>query len=196
MRGQDALPDIRSRRLLAANRTYRHHGLAPLRSFATTITNAQPDLIIPRDDLATRQLHRPYDLERKSGKTGSSICRVIERSLGPAESFSLTYTRAAFLELAQQEGIRVFHGKNRSSFVTASPIGESRVRGTHGQAGANPPCQCKLRRRYPSPKRPTAWGLAWEAAKARNEQSSLNEKNAGTANYEVRRDVRGQCVPY
>jgi carbamoyl-phosphate synthase L subunit-like protein len=92
---------------MAADKTYWYHGLAPLRSFAAAIANAQPDLIIPGDDLATRQLHRLYDLEQKRGKTGSSICRVIERSLGPAESFPVAYTRAAFIELAQQEGIRV-----------------------------------------------------------------------------------------
>src|ERR1700723_3828872 len=92
---------------MAADKIYRYHGLAPLRSFAAAIANAQPDLIIPGDDLATRQLHRLYDLEQKRGKTGSSICRVIERSLGPAESFPFAYTRAAFIELAQKEGIRV-----------------------------------------------------------------------------------------
>jgi Carbamoyl-phosphate synthase L chain, ATP binding domain len=92
---------------MAANKTYRYHGLAPLRSFAAAITNSRPDLIVPGDDLATRQLHRLYDLERKRGKTSSSICRVIERSLGPAESFPVAYTRSAFIDLARQEGIRV-----------------------------------------------------------------------------------------
>ncbi|MGB0011029.1 MAG: ATP-grasp domain-containing protein [Candidatus Sulfotelmatobacter sp.] len=91
----------------AANKIYRYHGLAPLRSFAAAITNARPDLIIPGDDLATRQLHRLYDLEQKRDHSGSSICRVIERSLGPAESFPVAYTRSAFIGLARQEGIRV-----------------------------------------------------------------------------------------
>ncbi|MGB8987859.1 MAG: ATP-grasp domain-containing protein [Candidatus Sulfotelmatobacter sp.] len=91
----------------AANKTYRYHGLAPLRSFTAAITNSQPDLIVPGDDLATRQLHRLYDLERKRGKAGSSVCRVIERSLGPAESFPVAYTRSSFIDLARQEGVRV-----------------------------------------------------------------------------------------
>jgi hypothetical protein len=92
---------------VAANKTYRYQGLAPLRSFAAAIRNSRPDLIIPGDDLAARQLHRLYDLGRKRGKTDSSICRVIERSLGPAESFPVAYTRSVFIDLARQEGIRV-----------------------------------------------------------------------------------------
>ncbi|MGC2057384.1 MAG: ATP-grasp domain-containing protein [Candidatus Sulfotelmatobacter sp.] len=92
---------------MAANKIYRYHGLAPLRSFAAAISNARPDLIIPGDDLATRQLHRLYDLEQKRDRSGSSICRLIERSLGPAESFPVAYTRSAFIDLARQEGIRV-----------------------------------------------------------------------------------------
>ena len=91
----------------AASKIHRYHGLAPLRSFAAAIANAQPDLIIPGDDLAARHLHRLYETERKNGKTNSLISRVIERSLGPAESFPVAYTRSAFIELALQEGIRV-----------------------------------------------------------------------------------------
>jgi hypothetical protein len=92
---------------MAARKTYRYHGLTPLRSFAAAITNAQPDLIIPGDDLATRQLHRLYDREQRNGEAGSFICQLIERSLGPAESFPVAYTRSALIDLAQQEGIRV-----------------------------------------------------------------------------------------
>ncbi|MGB7603123.1 MAG: ATP-grasp domain-containing protein [Candidatus Sulfotelmatobacter sp.] len=91
----------------AASKIHRYQGLTPLRSFAAAIALADPDLIIPGDDLATRHLHRLYDLKQRSGKSGSLICAVIERSLGPAESFPVAYTRSAFMELAQQEGIRV-----------------------------------------------------------------------------------------
>lgn len=91
----------------AAHKTYQYRGLTPLRSFAAAITRAQPDFIIPGDDLATRQLHRLYERERRNGEAGSFICELIERSLGPAESFPVAYTRSAFIELALQEGIRV-----------------------------------------------------------------------------------------
>lgn len=91
----------------AVRRTHRYHGLAPLRSLAVAIAEAKPDLIIPGDDLATGHMHRLYELERKNRKKDSPICRLIERSLGPAESFPVAYTRAAFIELAQKEGVRV-----------------------------------------------------------------------------------------
>jgi hypothetical protein len=90
-----------------ARRIYRFNGLAPLRSLRRAIADAEPDLIVPGDDLATRHLHRLYDRERAEGEAGSAICGLIERSLGAAESFPISYARAAFMELAAQEGIRI-----------------------------------------------------------------------------------------
>jgi len=89
------------------SKIHSYHGLAPLRSFASAIEETQPDLIIPGDDLATRHLHDLYAQERGKGKAGSPICAVIERSLGPEESFSIAYDRAAFMALARAEGIRI-----------------------------------------------------------------------------------------
>jgi hypothetical protein len=91
----------------AASKIYLYNGLAPLRSFAAAIVDAHPDLIIPGDDLATRHLHRLHEGERKNGKTDSPICALIERSLGAPESFPVAYARAAFIELAKEQGIRV-----------------------------------------------------------------------------------------
>jgi hypothetical protein len=90
-----------------ARRIYRFNGLAPLRSLRGAIADAEPDLIVPGDDLTTRHLHRLYEHERRKGKAGSSICALIERSLGAAESFPISYARAAFMELAEQEGILI-----------------------------------------------------------------------------------------
>src|SRR3984957_13637653 len=91
----------------AAHRIYRFNGLAPLHSLRAAIADAKPDLIVPGDDLTTRHLHRLYDQERRDGRAESSTCALIERSLGAAESFPISYARAAFMELAEQEGIRV-----------------------------------------------------------------------------------------
>jgi hypothetical protein len=90
-----------------ARRIYRFNGLAPLRSLRAAIAEAKPDLIVSGDDLATRHLHRLYDRERQDGKAGSAICALIECSLGAAEGFPISYARAAFMELAAQEGIRI-----------------------------------------------------------------------------------------
>lgn len=94
-------------RTRVARNIHIYNGLAPLRSLRSAIADAAPDLIVSGDDLATRHLHRLYDHERQDGKTGSAICELIERSLGAAESFPISYARAGFMELAEQEGIRI-----------------------------------------------------------------------------------------
>jgi hypothetical protein len=86
-------------------KTHAYEGLAPLRSFAAALAAAQPDLIIPTDDLATYHLHSLYRLERTKNQTDCSTCSLIERSLGSAESFRFAYSRAAFLQLAREENI-------------------------------------------------------------------------------------------
>jgi hypothetical protein len=91
----------------AGSKTYLYHGLAPLSSFAAAIADARPDLIIPGDDLATRHLHLLHARERSKGKLDLPIGEAIERSLGHKESFSMAYDRAAFMQLAREEGIRV-----------------------------------------------------------------------------------------
>jgi hypothetical protein len=89
-----------------ARKIHRFNGLSPLRSLSAAITNAEPDLIVSGDDLATRHLHRIYEGELQNGKE-SPICALIERSLGAAESFPISYARSAFMEMAGQEGIRI-----------------------------------------------------------------------------------------
>jgi ATP-grasp domain len=89
-----------------ARKIYVYNGLLPLRSLHAAITDAQPDLIVSCDDLATQHLHRLYDRERQDGKADSPICSLIERSLGAMESFPVVYARTAFMQLAEQEGIR------------------------------------------------------------------------------------------
>src|SRR5437660_1489403 len=84
-----------------------YRGLAPLRSFVEAIAATRPDLILPGDDLATRHLHHLCRREHRQGRAGSAICQLIERSLGAPESFSVVYARTAFMQLAQEEGIRI-----------------------------------------------------------------------------------------
>jgi hypothetical protein len=93
-------------RMNAMRRTYAYRGLMPLKSFANAIEIVKPDLIVPGDDLATGHLHHLYDRERRHGKAGQWICALIERSLGAPESFPVVYARAAFMNLAREQGIR------------------------------------------------------------------------------------------
>jgi hypothetical protein len=90
----------------AVRQAHAYRGLMPLKSFADAIAATNPDCIVPGDDLATHHLHELYDRERRSGKAGQSICAQIERSLGAPESFPVVHARAAFIALAQEEGIR------------------------------------------------------------------------------------------
>lgn len=86
-----------------------HHyrWMKPLASFVGAINETKPDLIIPCDDLAARHLHQIHAQERVSRGADSTISKLIERSLGSPDSFPIVYARTSFIELAQQEGIRV-----------------------------------------------------------------------------------------
>jgi len=90
----------------ALHRIHRYYGLAPLTSFERAIVQAKPDFIVSSDDLATQHLHRLHDRERHSD-TGEPICSLIERSLGAPESFPIAFARAAFMDVARQEAVRV-----------------------------------------------------------------------------------------
>jgi hypothetical protein len=76
-------------------------------SFSRAIEITQPDFIISGDDLATQHLHRLYDRQLESGNGDSRICALIEHSLGKPESFPIVSARAAFLNSAHEEGLRV-----------------------------------------------------------------------------------------
>ena len=95
-------PDHPLGKTQAASRIHHYQGLAPLRSLARAIAAAEPDLVIPGDDLAARHLH-----ELHGRQEGTSLRNLIERSLGSAEAFPIIHARAAFMELARKEGIRV-----------------------------------------------------------------------------------------
>src|SRR5579863_4923413 len=87
------------------SRAHRYHGLAPLRTFTAAINAAAPDIIVPCDDLAVLHLHEIYHRERSRGTEGAATCSLIKRSLGAPASFSIVRERAAFMDVAEEEGI-------------------------------------------------------------------------------------------
>jgi hypothetical protein len=91
----------------AVRRIHEYRGLAPLRSFKAAIVATSPDLVVPADDLATQHLHDLHRRGQREGNAGPQICALIERSLGAAGSFPVVFARNAFMEVADQEGIRV-----------------------------------------------------------------------------------------
>ena len=93
-------------RMKAVHQDYAYRGLMPLRSFAAAITASRPDFLVSGDDLATSQLHRLHERERRRGKSRQWVCELIERSLGAAGSFPMVYARSGFIGVARQEGVR------------------------------------------------------------------------------------------
>jgi len=90
------------RQIGVLRQTYGYHGLTPLASFVHAIAGAEPDLIVPGDDLATLHLHHVH---RRKGDDGG-MKALIERSLGRPDGFPVVYARTEFMKLAQTEGIR------------------------------------------------------------------------------------------
>ena len=88
-------------------RMHVYRGLAPLVSFARAISISKADFIVSGDDLATRHLHLLYVQEKSKGNPDSTICALIEHSLGSSETFPVVSARAAFMDVADKEGIRV-----------------------------------------------------------------------------------------
>jgi hypothetical protein len=88
-------------------RIYNYDGLDALSSVLDAVIAAKPDVLVPGDDLATQHLHLLYDQERSKGDAGASFCALVARSLGAPENFPALYARAKFMDLAQEEGIRV-----------------------------------------------------------------------------------------
>jgi hypothetical protein len=95
-------PAVRTRAVL---RTHKYHALAPLRSFRRAIDAAQPDMIVPCDDLATQHLHDLYDREVSSSPGSGTIPALIERSLGEPASYRTVEARNDLIAAARSEGV-------------------------------------------------------------------------------------------
>ena len=92
----------------AVHRTYLYRGFRPLLSIDAAIEAADPDLVVPCDDLATAHLHAIYERESSYGSPpGSGIPGLLVRSLGSSASYSIIDSRQVFLALAREEGVLV-----------------------------------------------------------------------------------------
>ena len=90
-------------------RIFAYRGLAPLRSIAAAIRATNPDLLVSGDDLATWHLHCLHAQAQKlrSHKFDSPFTQLIERSVGAQEFFDAIDDRASFMNLANEEGVRI-----------------------------------------------------------------------------------------
>jgi ATP-grasp domain len=85
---------------------HRYHGIAPLRSFGSAVTDTSPDIIVPCDELALRHLHELYYRAERRGRERPAVCALIERSLGAPRNFQIVCERTSFMKVAEEEGIR------------------------------------------------------------------------------------------
>jgi hypothetical protein len=79
---------------------YPYRVLSSLRSLETALHAAVPDLIVPCDDGVVRQLHHLH-------LTSPALREVIERSLGSAKSYEIVDSRAMFMRVAKNLGVRI-----------------------------------------------------------------------------------------
>ena len=93
-------------KIKAVKRTHPFSVMTPVSSVEKAMVETNPNLVIPGDDLATHYLHRLCEKQKARGDKGAKICNVIERSLGVSQNFPILYKRAAFMRLAQEQGVR------------------------------------------------------------------------------------------
>jgi hypothetical protein len=126
----------------AVRGTYPYSGLLPIKSLRAAIDAAQPDLIIPCDDLAAIHLHHLHALAAQSVAPSPKILALLERSLGNPAYFSAVDSRNAFMSLAREEGVRA---PKMATITTSADLvswlkenglpAVLKVDGTHGGAG-------------------------------------------------------------
>ena len=84
---------------------FEYDGFRPVASLRAAIESFRPDMILPTCDRGLSHLHRLHS--EAHTRRDRWIAECIERSLGPAESFSIISNRYKLLELATEEGIRI-----------------------------------------------------------------------------------------
>ncbi len=79
-----------------------YRAAAPCRSLEAALLRIRPDMVIPSDERTVRDLHRLHRATRHR-----ELRALIERSLGSADTFPTVTSRAALLDLARKQGVRV-----------------------------------------------------------------------------------------
>jgi hypothetical protein len=94
-------PPGHSVRAVPGVQVFDQQALRPMRALSAAIAACQPAMIIPADDRAVSNLHRLH-------RTGSEVeRRLIERSLGSPDGYSVTTSRTRLIALARRLGIPV-----------------------------------------------------------------------------------------
>jgi len=86
---------------------YPYNGLQPVAALRAAIERFGPTLVVPACDRGVQHLHDLYSMELAAGRKDGEIAPLLERSLGPPESFAIVSSRDALLRVAREEGIRM-----------------------------------------------------------------------------------------
>jgi len=86
----------------AVDARYAYHPLNPIASVAAAIAQANPDTVVPIDELAVMHL-----IELLHSPTGEDLAALVARSLGGVDVLSAAMSRITLLELAKAEGVAV-----------------------------------------------------------------------------------------
>jgi carbamoylphosphate synthase large subunit len=87
--------------------TFPYGSLYPLEALEAAIKVSEPSIIVPCDDRGVMHLHELYDRACNQGAPGVPLASLIERSLGPSESYPIVSCRWELLKVAREEGIRI-----------------------------------------------------------------------------------------
>ena len=101
------MPDHPIQKVRGVHRFFRYSGHSPLKSLRRAIEAFDPNIVIPSCDRSVLHLHELHALLQLQGSSGEQIALLIERSLGPPESFPVVSGRYDLLSAARDEGILV-----------------------------------------------------------------------------------------
>jgi predicted ATP-grasp superfamily ATP-dependent carboligase len=86
----------------AVHQVFPYSGIRPLESLSAAIQSSCPHLIVPCDDRAVQHLH-----ELHKSRPNDAVAALIERSLGPPNSYAIVTDRYGLLKVARDQGLRV-----------------------------------------------------------------------------------------
>ena len=94
------------RAVAAVQRSYPLGLTDPIRSLRTAIESSEPDLVVPYDDRTRQALARLHAGSDPRTESGARMRACLERSLGPPDTSTCVYSRAAVMAIASRSGVR------------------------------------------------------------------------------------------
>lgn len=91
----------------AVTRRFVYRPFQPLESLLEAVSQTRPEMIVPCDDRAVTHLHQLHAAATEMGEAGIWIKNLIEKSIGPPESFAVASSRFRLWQVAKAENVLV-----------------------------------------------------------------------------------------